>query len=276
MRYFGYGSNLNTADLARWCEAHGFTASGIRELGPAWLPDHEPVFHYLSVARDGGALSVRPRLGAATPGCLFSCDDEGWRALDRKEGAKYERVTRRVLFRGEDVEATTYVVASGHREDDLVAPQPAYLKLVTDALATRSLPTSQVREAARGLRIPPLPDALFVYGTLRRGESRERLLTDHAPTRWSDARVRGRLLDLGAYPGMVAGEGEVVGELVRFDALAELIRALDEVEAFEGYGRSGSLYRRVIVWVGDQPAWSYRFLSAHEGVPIASGDWRDR
>ena len=273
MRYFGYGSNLNTADLRRWCRERGCEGAEIRELGPAWLPDHEPVFHYLSVARDGGALSVRPRLGAATPGALFEVDDAGWRALDRKEGAKYARVEVVALRGGEEVRATTYVVAEAHRRSSLVAPRAEYLALVTEALEARGFSSEQVRDAARGLTIDAFPRALFVYGTLMRGEVRERLLCQHAPRRWAPARARGRLLHLGAYPGLVDGDGEVRGELVELDDPGAALRELDDVEDFAGYGSSGSLYRRVVIDVAGEPAWTYRYLGA-DGAVIESGDWR--
>ena len=93
MLYFGYGSNLDEENWAAWCEARGFVASSIEALGPAWLPDYEPVFHYQSRLRRGGALDVRPQPGTLTPGALFRVHD--WEGLDAKEGvsgAYYRRI----------------------------------------------------------------------------------------------------------------------------------------------------------------------------------------
>ena len=59
------------------------------------------------------------------------------------------------------------------------------------------------------------PRAVFVYGTLRRGAPMHRLL--ETGTRFiGPARYRGRLLDLGAFPGVVPAISErdvVVGAL---------------------------------------------------------------
>jgi len=276
VRYFGYGSNLHLADLARWLGERGFRHEGVRRVGPAWLPDHEPVFHYHAWSRDGGALSVRPRVGAATPGALFDVDDHGWAALDLKEGDKYERREVVILVDGEEVTATTYVGSAPHVEPRHVPPQPHYIGLVREGLADLGLPTHQAEAAAERLRIDPFPRHVFVYGTLMRGELRERLLHPHRPRRWVPSRVRGALVDLGEYPGLVAGEREVAGELIELDDPGAALRELDRVEDFEGYGAPGSLYRRVVVEVDDGThAWTYRYVGPG-GRPIPSGDWRSR
>ena len=71
---------------------------------------------------------------------------------------------------------------------------------------------------------------LFVYGTLMRGEPAHRFLTGRA-TFVDDGHVAGTLLDLGRFPGLVAGPGRVWGEVWRLEA-PELLRTLDE---YEGY-----------------------------------------
>ncbi|MCB9596738.1 MAG: gamma-glutamylcyclotransferase [Sandaracinaceae bacterium] len=280
MRYFGYGSNLHAEDLARWLRAHGFDPGAIREVGPAWLPDHEPVYHYFSAVRDGGALSVRERVGCATPGALFDVDDAGWRALDRKEGAKYERVRRWILCGGREVEAHTYVVREAHREERHVAPRPEYAELVRAGLEARGLPTEQATDATRRLGVDAFPRRLFVYGTLLRGESRGYLLDRYASGPRTTAHIRGRLVHLGAYPGLVFHEGgddgEVEGELVELDEPADAFEELDAIEDFRGYGRPDSLYRREPIEVGPSGhAWTYRYLGP-DAPRIASGDWRRR
>lgn len=70
---------------------------------------------------------------------------------------------------------------------------------------------------------------VFVYGTLRHGETRDinRLLP--APRLLGNARVAGTLYDLGAYPGLVLGtSGWVHGEI--YEISPELERLLDEIE----------------------------------------------
>lgn len=276
VRYFGYGSNLDLVDLRRWCREHGHTMAGIRPVGPAWLPDAEVVFHYRSRARRGGALSVRSRVGSAVPGGLFEVDEAGWATLEAKEGARYERVPRVVLRAGEEIEAQTFVVREEHREEGHVAPTDAYVGHVTRGLEAQGLPTAQVRAAARALDPEPLPRAIFVYGTLMRGQSRAPVLSRRARSRRA-ARTSGALVDLRDYPGLVAGDGVVHGELVELTDPTDVIPELDGHEGFHGYGHAGSLYRRTVVEVhaaeGSSHAWTYRYLGKRDAPRIAGGLW---
>jgi gamma-glutamylcyclotransferase (GGCT)/AIG2-like uncharacterized protein YtfP len=84
-------------------------------------------------------------------------------------------------------------------------------------------------------------------------------------------RARGRLLDLGAYPGLIDGRGDVHGEVYRLDAL-ELLRDLDREEGYN-FER-----RRTVVTLADGRrvrAWVYRYRGSRvRAVPIADGDYR--
>jgi gamma-glutamylcyclotransferase (GGCT)/AIG2-like uncharacterized protein YtfP len=287
VHYFGYGSNLHRTDFERWCRARGHCHDGVRVVGPAWLPDAEPVFHYRSKARNGGALNVRPRRGSAVPGLLFEVDEAGWRALDAKEGRPryYERVEALVLDRdGEERRAFTYEVVEDHRRDEHVPPTAEYARLVREGLAAHGLPHHHVGAAARGFEVPAVPHAVFVYGTLMRGERAHARIARHRPRRIREARVRGRLVSLGEYPGLIGCDegGEVCGELVELEDPGELVAELDPFEDFLGYGERGSLYRRVVVEVTDADgrrtvAWTYRYVAPIDRAPaIPSGDWRRR
>lgn len=287
MLYFGYGSNLHREDLEAWCAARGHDASGLCAVGRGWLPDWEVVFHYLSRARAGGALSVRPRRGAAVPGVLFEADPAGWRALDAKEGAPRTYARTDCVVLGEDGTerlARTYVVAPRFVRDNHVPPAPSYVSVVAEGLAAHGLPDAHLHAAARSLAPRPIVSALFVYGTLMRGELRHPMIAARAPLRVAPASVAGRLVDLGEYPGLVpcARGGRVRGELVELEDAREALEELDEVEDFLGYGAPGSLYRRVVVEARTDDgasalAWAYRYLGAHERASeIASGDWRAR
>jgi gamma-glutamylcyclotransferase (GGCT)/AIG2-like uncharacterized protein YtfP len=133
-------------------------------------------------------------------------------------------------------------------------------------------------------RIP----AVFVYGTLLRGQSRHGAIRRHAPESTVPATCPGRLVELGAYPGLLldsAGRRSTVhGELVRFpDAtLAAAVARLDAIEDFRGFGVPGSLYVRRLVGVtradGSTPlAWTYVYAGdVRAARPIASGAWRTR
>src|SRR5260221_158724 len=83
------------------------------------------------------------------------------------------------------------------------------------ASVTSSPAASPSRPTARLTRSASLPARskalLFAYGTLMRGYERHHFLA--AATRLTTGHVRGRLLALRGYPGLVAGAGRVSGEV---------------------------------------------------------------
>ena len=113
---------------------------------------------------------------------------------------------------------------------------------------------------------------VFVYGTLRRGGVRA------MPDLFPGARfvgggsVRGRLYDLGEYPGLLLDEAgsAVTGEVYEVDD--EILRQLDEIEATTFYSR-----RQVGASLDDgrRACWVYVYdAESHPGrTLIASGDW---
>lgn len=127
-------------------------------------------------------------------------------------------------------------------------------------------------------------ERLFVYGTLREGGGAPqelRRLLDARTTRVGTGVVRGRLLDVGAFPAAVLdGEGEIRGEVL---ALAEPDRVLRAVDRYEGYGGPGDdLFERALVRVrmdegGVLGAWAYVFTKDAGTLPeVPSGDWLRR
>jgi gamma-glutamylcyclotransferase (GGCT)/AIG2-like uncharacterized protein YtfP len=128
--------------------------------------------------------------------------------------------------------------------------------------------------------MPPTPDLLFVYGTLRPalsvGRPRE-LVGDLEVV--AAATVAGRLYDLGVYPGMVAGNGVVHGDLLR-------VRDDDRLAAIDSYEECGgpdALFRREAVTAvradgTHAAAWAYFYAQpVGSARVIAHGDYaRDR
>jgi gamma-glutamylcyclotransferase (GGCT)/AIG2-like uncharacterized protein YtfP len=90
------------------------------------------------------------------------------------------------------------------------------------------------------------PCSVFVYGTLQRGEERERCWP-HAPLSIEAAEIRAALFDLGDYPAIIAGDDRVAGELWHFaaDHIEATLRALDEIECF-GQGGVDLYFRRLV------------------------------
>ena len=104
---------------------------------------------------------------------------------------------------------------------------------------------------------------LFVYGTLMPGDSNYRqiedLVIDHKP-----GTIDGVLLDLGAFPALLPGEGYVKGIMLRMKR-----EALEITDRIEGYHRDRDrcLYMREEVAVRfedgqDAVAWTYLFANS--------------
>jgi len=104
------------------------------------------------------------------------------------------------------------------------------------------------------------PACAFVYGTLKRGEVRERCWPAK-PIAVEPATVRGALYDLGPYPALAVGDDIVAGELWQL-APGDMPATLAALDRVEGYaGNDDDLYRRVIVECqtsdGSTRAWTY-------------------
>jgi gamma-glutamylcyclotransferase (GGCT)/AIG2-like uncharacterized protein YtfP len=113
-------------------------------------------------------------------------------------------------------------------------------------------------------------ELLFAYGTLMRGYPLHAVLARRA-TAAGTGTARGRLLDLGRYPGLIEGAGRVHGEIYRLDD-PELLPMLDREEGYN-FER-----RRAIVTLANGRrvrAWLYRYRGPRErATPIHDGDYR--
>lgn len=83
-------------------------------------------------------------------------------------------------------------------------------------------------------------NTIFVYGTLLRG------LGLHDALAQSDylglATIRGQLVDLGYYPGLISGNDAVVGEVYRVDS--STLQQLDHIEGYNPQNHANSHYLR--------------------------------
>ncbi|WP_161604470.1 gamma-glutamylcyclotransferase [Roseiconus nitratireducens] len=286
--YFAYGSNLDTADFDRWCGEKGYGTGLLRKRSWAQLFDHRLAFSHFSCTRGGGALNVEPYPGGMVEGVLFEVDPrEGWEALDRKEGAPryYQRVPLAVVDQdGEEIEAITYLVKQPkHRH---VKPTDAYLQLVQNAYENHDLELDILNAAAAG-HSEPITDAIFIYGTLMRGQCRAAHIREHGVQYVCGAACPGSLWDTGSgFPGITFDSEHtyahecVRGEYLRTKNLPALLERLDRIEGFRGFGKGGSLFHRRLttVEVGGKklrPAWVYVLANARlKSERIPSGCWR--
>ena len=283
--YFGYGSNLDSADLGQWCARKQTVFPLGRSIGRGRALDVELCFDYKSISREAGALNLRHRVGQVVDGQLFEVAAGGWDVLDKKEGAPnyYERVPVHVCCdNGELVTAATYTVVPDRRHPDgYVTPRSDYVDIVRRGRESFGLDISQCEQAARGETPELALDGVFVYGTLMRGEPNFARLSEGGDLECALlATMPGRLVDLGAYPGLVVDASmQVEGEFVRVRNVKRALDRLDRLEGFCGYGPD-SLYHRVLTTVdaGDgrlREAWTYVLAqSAERYSTIPSGNWR--
>jgi len=243
--------------------------------GVAYLPDHEAVFG------DAGSLCLRPRRGYVVGGVFYELS------------TPTEPPSR--IHPDQSLSPMVALSANGdafsvqlHRAKVVAetTPEPAVLTSLRDARTRFGLETPWLGSAdTRQVREPLFTD-LFIYGTLMRGECRFKILErDCGIQDIQEATARGRLLDLGAYPGMVeAGHSEssVRGEVCTLRDPEKALGILDEVEEFLGWNRSPSMYERVLISVcrsdgSRQVAWTYRLAEVPSfAQEISGGDWRSR
>lgn len=108
---------------------------------------------------------------------------------------------------------------------------------------------------------------LFVYGTLRRGGAAHHLLQDATFLGVARTVAAFALVDLGEYPGLVAGDAHVEGEL--WQVPAARIAALD---AYEGE----SFVRAPIELADGQAAIAYRYRGAAAPIHVLDLEGRAR
>ncbi len=116
-------------------------------------------------------------------------------------------------------------------------------------------------------------DRMFVYGTLRSGQTARSLMANSV-RRSAPAVARGQLYAFPmGYPGFVEGAGEVVGEVCWLGDLAATFALLD---AYEGVDFT-RVIRKVQLASGEELwAWVYLLTDASAvrlGEHIADGDW---
>jgi gamma-glutamylcyclotransferase (GGCT)/AIG2-like uncharacterized protein YtfP len=118
--------------------------------------------------------------------------------------------------------------------------------------------------------------AIFIYGTLLPGL---RLAAEMHGARFvGPAHIAGRLIDVGRYPGLLPGDGQVTGEVYEVDD-AHLAR-LDGVEGVVPGDRAESHYWREMVTVLSGPVQgqqvqTYLYNRPVDGcTPIPHGDYR--
>jgi gamma-glutamylcyclotransferase (GGCT)/AIG2-like uncharacterized protein YtfP len=121
---------------------------------------------------------------------------------------------------------------------------------------------------------------LFVYGSLRRGFNHpaHAYISEHFVLQ-SPARVKGKIYDLGEYPGAIPTSEHyfINGELYRLKEGQDFYWAIAQLDDYEGLNENPPLYLRetALVYLENDTttAWIYWYNMPVEGKHwIASGD----
>lgn len=117
---------------------------------------------------------------------------------------------------------------------------------------------------------------VFVYGTLRKGDSNDITKLTPAPVYIGNSIIKGDMYHLGGYPGVtLGGSGNIIGEVY---AITEpLERLLDGIES-EYPAQSDEYVKRKLKIVMDEQSLDcivYEINAAYikDKTPIMSGDW---
>lgn len=124
---------------------------------------------------------------------------------------------------------------------------------------------------------------LFVYGTLRQGSPHPKAawLAERAAYE-GRATLAGRLLHLGAYPGLLPATDptqQVQGDLYFLDGQTDLLEDLDRYEGCHADDPEPHEYCRIVCTASDEDGvrvwcWTYLYqLDAGESSVLVNGDW---
>ncbi|OLQ92064.1 gamma-glutamylcyclotransferase [Vibrio ponticus] len=107
---------------------------------------------------------------------------------------------------------------------------------------------------------------VFVYGTLRRGESNHHFLSAAQFLGLHETAAEYAMYDLGAYPAVISGHQSIFGEVYLIDN--EILNSLDRLEDVPVE------YRRELINTPFGDAWIYIFQDEKKlNSIISSGNW---
>ena len=279
--YFGYGSNLNVDDWKEYAKRNNLDPNSIKAIpGIFFLPNYELAFDVKSGTRNGGVLDVIPKPGHAVVGKLFEVFDN-YTVLDRKEGNPnfYKSDVVTVLDEnGMQHKAITYCVCQ-EKKQEFVKPTEEYLEIVLkgyeDFGISKKYPWAkkQLQLASKNKINSSGVDHVFTYGTLCQGESREKYLLKFSEKKYLNQTIKGSLIDLKDYPGLIVSNGVVFGELHHTPNISETVKELDRIEGFSKYNDS-SLFCRILTQSGGISCWTYLWNGdSIDKQIIESGNW---
>jgi len=148
MRYFAYGSNLDSAQMKERCPSARFVCV-------AKLPDHRLAFTRKSKDRGCGVADVIPLANAEVWGAVFQIDEREIGSLDGSEGYSpnraparnsYNREERHVFSDGDSNKPLVTWIYIAQRQENPPLPSAAYKKLIVEGAKFWHLPPHYIAE----------------------------------------------------------------------------------------------------------------------------------
>ena len=280
-----YGSNLNDEDWSKFCRRNGFPDNLLKFEGIVRLPDYALTFNHYSGSRGGGVANIQWATGHFVEAVLFRTNDEGLRALRRKEGhPTVYRETPVIAIKndGSEINALTYIVPhkKAHKYE---RPTREYYDVCKRGYENYDICTKNLSLAASGQKAEPL-SAIFTYGTLMRGQPRHDLIAHYEQQNKNvefvlTGKVQGHLTTNGDFPGLNQRSDQTThGDLLTVSNIKNVLKTTDRIEGFQSFGSPQNLFRRTLTYVctggfEKQLAWVYVF-DGHLGKRVPSNDWR--
>ncbi|RXT01544.1 gamma-glutamylcyclotransferase family protein [Ammoniphilus sp. CFH 90114] len=149
MYYFAYGSNMDQADLDRWCEEKGFKKIHFKQVIPAKLVGYQLLFNYYSLSRAGGAANIQESTDHGVYGLLVELEDQHLLTIRAKEG--FPRNYDEIFVDVEGLDGTTYQdvvtyqVVPAKRTSDHQPPSRYYLDLIIHNARKYGFPMDYIR-----------------------------------------------------------------------------------------------------------------------------------
>lgn len=122
----------------------------------------------------------------------------------------------------------------------------------------------------------PIIRRVFVYGTLRKGDSNDITKLIPTPIYIGKSTISGNMYHLGSYPGVtLGGENVIIGEIYAITEALEIM--LDSIESEFPAQADEYAKRDVQVMINQQPldciVYEINPVYIQGKPPIASGDW---
>ena len=136
IKYFAYGSNMNVAEVSKWCEQRHIPGVTFSKWQVAVLPDHELRFNAFSTTQKCGVANIMVNPGSFVEGILFELEEMDMERIRHKVGVPgfYNEVHISVKLRNGAVvdNVRTFKVLKVF-QDEKARPTKEYLNKILDA-----------------------------------------------------------------------------------------------------------------------------------------------